>query len=163
MKIIKKKFNAILKDGKGGIRWKSTHETREIAERVCGYKLSENEYDVKYAGWHTEVEEFEFMREYPDDYAEYLQRVKTEVEHIGKGYTCNFFHNDENIHHINGANHFCFSLDGDKVHPLNGGGSRFSYPQDFTRDQFIKELKNICLTNHECNEIYRCIGNALQD
>lgn len=97
----------------------------------------------------------------PTGFDEYLEQVKAEVERIGKGYTCNFMYRGENIHHINGANHFCFSLEGHKVHPLSVGGSRFCYPNDFSKEEFIAELKNILLTNEECNAVYRGIWNEM--
>lgn len=98
---------------------------------------------------------------YSDEDNEYLDKVEAEVKRIGKGYDCNFRRHGGNVHHINGANHFCFSLNGDMVHPLSVGGSRFTYIKDFTREQFVEELKSICLTLDECNGIYKGIWNDI--
>lgn len=99
---------------------------------------------------------------YSQDVNEYLDRIEDEVQRIGKGYDCNFRRYGENIHHINGANHFCFSLEGDKVHPLTVGGSRFCYSSDFTREEFIEKLPAILLTDEECNAAYRGIWNEMK-
>lgn len=103
----------------------------------------------------------DFRDKFSEKDNEYLECVEAEVERIGKGYTCNFRYRGENIHHINGANHFCFSLDGEKVHPLTVGGSRFCYPSDFTKDEFIEKLPTILLTDEECNAAYRGIWNEM--
>ncbi len=140
-----KKFKSILKDGDGEIRRESVHDTRYGAEAWCDWQRAYEPRKFEYEGWYTEIEEFEYEFEKPEGFDEYLERVKAEVERIGRGYTCDFMCHGYNCHHINGYNHFCFSLEGDKVHPLSVGGSRVAYVSDFTREGFIKELENILI------------------
>ncbi len=96
-----------------------------------------------------------------EEIARFLELVKEEVERIGKGYMCNFWYRNENCHYLNGDNNFCFSVEGDKVHPLVVGGSRFAYPSDFTREEFLAKLKDICLSADEINAAYRKIAGAM--
>lgn len=158
-----RKYKSILKDRNGEVRKEFVHDTQEGAEKWCDMQKMYNEHEFKHAGWYTEIEEFDYEFEKPVGFDKYLERVKAEVERIGKGYTCNFMHRGENIHHINGANHFCFSLEGEKVHPMAVGGSRFCYPGDFTKDEFIEKLPTILLTDEECNAAYRGIWNEMTE
>lgn len=153
-------YYAILRNNNNEIIWKSEHATREITTRVCGYKEAENRYGME-CGWHTEVQEHEVEVNYDADIIEYLAKVEAKVAEIGKGYTCNFWNRDENMHHINGVNHFCFSVKGDKVHPYSVGGQCIAYTSDFTREQFLDELPNICLTSEEVSAIYNAIWNRI--
>ncbi|MDD6017188.1 MAG: hypothetical protein PUC18_13105 [Prevotellaceae bacterium] len=156
-----KKYKSILREKNGTVKHEFTHDTKEGAEKWCDMQKLYNEHEFKYAGWKTEIEEFDYEFAKPAGFDEYMEQVKAEVNRIGKGYTCNFMYRGENIHHINGVNHFCFSLEGDKVHPLSVGGSRFCYPNDFSKEEFIAELKNILLTAEECNAVYRGIAGNL--
>jgi len=133
-----KKYKSILKDRNGELVRQFVHETRNGAEIWCNLQKD-------YPGGTTEIEEFEYEFKKPEGFDEYLDRVKAEVERIGRGYTCNFMWKDQNVHHINGYNHFVFSLEGDKVHPLGGGGSLVVYIKDFTKEEFIAELGNILI------------------
>lgn len=135
------------------------------AGQIHGVMMDESTItDGKYVSvrrWVSMDSLLDFRDKYSDADNEFLDRIEDEVQRIGKGYDCNFRHHGENIHHINGANHFCFSLEGDKVHPLAVGGSRFCYPSDFTREEFIEKLPNILLTDEECNAAYRGIWNEM--
>lgn len=155
-----KKFKSILKDRNGKVRREFTHDTKEGAEKWCDMQKLYNEHEFKHAGWYTEIEEFDYEFEKPAGFDEYLDRVKAEVERIGRGYSCNFMWRGYNEHHINGYNHFCFSLEGDKVHPLSVGGSIVAYVSDFTRDGFIKELENILI---KPKVVYRDIQDETEE
>jgi len=139
-----KKYRAIVKDANGEIVRTFDHDTLYGAEEYCRMQKLYDPIEFK-NGWSTAIEEFDFEFEKPEGYDDFLAKVKDEVERIGRGYTCNFQHRGYNEHHINGYNHFAFSLEGDKVHPLGCGGSRVVYIKDFTKEEFIAELGNILI------------------
>ena len=146
-----KKYKSILKDRNGNVKREFGHDTRSGAETWCRIQ----EYDANLYGWYTEIEEFDYEFEKPAGFDDFLARVKEEVERIGRGYSCNFMWRGYNEHHINGRNHFCFSLEGDKVHPLSVGGSLVDYTyKDFTKDEFISMLQEILIapeTEEQCS------------
>lgn len=160
------KYKSILRNSEGELIREMEHDTRQGAEKCIRHWKWEytagGDTPQLPDGWTTEIKELDFDFEKPDGFDEYLGIVKAEVERIGKGYTCNFMYRGLNQHHINGANHFCFSIEGDRVHPLSVGGSRFCYPNDFTHDEFIEELENILLTEEEIAAIHSRIWKEIR-
>jgi hypothetical protein len=139
-----KKYRAIVKNANGETVRTLDHDTQSGAEKYCEMQKLYNRIEFE-NGWTTAIEEFDFEFEKPEGYDDFLAKVKAEVERIGRGYTCNFQHRGYNEHHINGYNHFCFSLEGDKVHPMTVGGSRVAYVSDFTKSEFIDKLEEILI------------------
>ena len=139
-----KKYRAIVKNANGETVRTLDHDTQSGAEKYCEMQKLYNRIEFE-NGWTTAIEEFDFEFEKPEGYDDFLAKVKAEVERIGRGYTCNFQHRGYNEHHINGYNHFCFSLEGDKVHPKTVGGSRVAYVSDFTKSEFIDKLEEILI------------------
>ena len=144
-----KKYKAIVKNANGEIVRTFDHDTLPGAEKYCEMQKLYNRIEFK-NGWTTAIEEINFEFEKPEGYDVFLDKVKSEVERIGRGYTCNFQHRGNNEHHINGYNHFCFSIEGDKVHPMAVGGSRVAYASDFTKSEFIAKLGEILIPS-PCN------------
>lgn len=139
-----KKYRAIVKNTNGETVRTLDHDTLSGAEKYCEMQKLYNRIEFE-NGWTTAIEEFDFEFKNPEGYDDFLAKVKAEVERIGRGYTCNFQHRGYNEHHINGYNHFCFSIEGDKVHPMTVGGSHVAYVGDFTKEEFIAKLEEILI------------------
>jgi DNA-binding XRE family transcriptional regulator len=93
---------------------------------------------------------------------ETLNKIQNKVNEIAKGYTCDFNYKNTGMHHINGANHLCFSIEGEKIKFHSVGGSRFFYT-DMKIDQFIEKLPSMLLTIEEINNQYKAIASKLSD
>ena len=139
-----KKYRAIVKNTNGETVRTLDHDTLSGAEKYCEMQKLYNRIEFE-NGWTTAIKEFDFEFEKPEGYDDFLAKVKAEVERIGRGYTCDFQHRGYNEHHISGYNHFCFSIEGDKVHPIAVGGSHVAYVGDFTKEEFIAKLAEILI------------------